>query len=40
LSLNARSYVFDAGVISLFYAGVKSVKPYFARCIRDALGGP
>jgi predicted nucleic acid-binding protein len=31
LSLNARSYVFDAGVISLFYAGAKSVKPYFDR---------
>jgi predicted nucleic acid-binding protein len=31
LSLNARSYVFDAGVVSLFYAGAKSVKPYFDR---------
>ena len=31
MSLNARSYVFDAGVISLFYAGEKSVKPYFDR---------
>lgn len=31
MSLNARSYVFDAGVISLFYAGAKSVKPYFDR---------
>jgi len=31
LSLSARSYVFDAGVISLFYAGEKGVKPYFDR---------
>jgi len=31
LSLNARSYVFDAGVISLFYAGAKAVRPYFDR---------
>jgi predicted nucleic acid-binding protein len=31
LSLSARSYVFDAGVISLFYAGAKEVKPYFDR---------
>jgi predicted nucleic acid-binding protein len=31
LSLNAHSYVFDAGVVSLFYAGAKSVKPYFDR---------
>ena len=29
MSLNARSYVFDAGVISLFYAGARGVKPYF-----------
>ena len=31
MNLNARSYVFDAGVISLFYAGAKEVKPYFDR---------
>ena len=31
MSLNARSYVFDAGPISLFYAGAKVVKPYFDR---------
>jgi predicted nucleic acid-binding protein len=29
LSPNARSYVFDTGVISLYYAGAKAVKPYF-----------
>jgi len=31
LSLNARSYLLDAGAISLFYAGAKAVKPYFDR---------
>lgn len=31
MSLSARSYVFDAGAISLFYAGAKAVKPYFDR---------
>ena len=31
MSLNARSFVFDAGVVSLYYAGVQAVKPYFER---------
>ncbi|MDA4118035.1 MAG: PIN domain-containing protein [Thaumarchaeota archaeon] len=31
MSLNARSYVFDAGAISLYYAGSKAAKPYFDR---------
>ena len=31
MSLNAHSYVFDAGTFSLFYAGAKAVKPYFDR---------
>ncbi len=31
MSLKARSLVFDAGVVSLYYAGVPSVKPYFDR---------
>lgn len=31
LSLSARSFVFDAGVVSLYYAGASSVKPYFDR---------
>ncbi len=31
MSLNARSYVFDAGVISLFYAGATGVRSYFDR---------
>ena len=39
MSLNARSYVFDAGVISLFYAGEKSVKPYFDRVHSERARG-
>ena len=31
MSLNARSYAFDAGVIFLFYAGVPSVRAFFDR---------
>ena len=31
MSLGARSYTFDAGVVSLYYAGVPTVKPYFDR---------
>lgn len=31
MSLSARSYVFDAGVLSLYYAGDSAVKPYFER---------
>jgi hypothetical protein len=38
LSLRGRSYVPDAGVISLFDAGEKSVKPYFDRVYSSARG--
>lgn len=31
MSLKARSYAFDAGVVSLYYAGALTVKPYFDR---------
>jgi predicted nucleic acid-binding protein len=39
LSLNARSYVFDAGAISLFYAGANAVKPYFERIFSGRARG-
>jgi predicted nucleic acid-binding protein len=39
LSLNARSYLFDAGVISLFYAGAKAVRPYFERVFSGRARG-
>jgi predicted nucleic acid-binding protein len=39
LSLSAGSYVFDAGVISLYYAGAKAVKPYFDRVSSGTAGG-
>ena len=39
MSLNARSYVFDAGVISLFYAGTKAVVPYFDRVFSGRARG-
>ena len=31
MSLNARSYLFDAGLFSQFYEGASEVKPYFDR---------
>jgi predicted nucleic acid-binding protein len=31
LSTSARSYLFDAGIISLYYRGERSVKQYFDR---------
>lgn len=31
MSLNARSYLFDAGAFFLFYSGEKRIKPYFDR---------
>lgn len=39
LSLNARSFVFDAGVVSLYYAGVQDVKPYFDRVFSGRTRG-
>lgn len=39
MSLNARSYLFDAGIISLFYAGSRVVKPYFDRVFTGAARG-
>ena len=39
LSLNSRSYSFDAGVISLYYAGAASVKPYFERVFSGRARG-
>jgi predicted nucleic acid-binding protein len=39
LSLNARSYLFDAGVLSLFYEGERSVKPYFDRVFSARVNG-
>ena len=39
MSLNARSYVFDTGAISLFYAGAKAVKPYFDRVFSGRARG-
>src|SRR5438552_16738474 len=31
LNLRSRSYLFDAGVLSLYYAGASAVRPYFER---------
>ncbi len=31
MSLNAKSYQLDAGIIFLFYSGVAQVRPYFER---------
>lgn len=39
MSLSARSFVFDAGVISLYYAGSKAVRPYFERVYYGAARG-
>ena len=39
MSLNARSFVFDAGAISLYYAGSKAAKPYFDRVYSGASRG-
>lgn len=39
MSLNAKSYLFDAGIISLFYAGDKKVKPYFDRVFASHAKG-
>jgi predicted nucleic acid-binding protein len=39
LSLNARSYQFDAGVLLLFYSGMSSVKPYFDRVFNKRASG-
>ncbi len=39
MSLNARSYLFDAGIISLFYAGSRTVKPYFDRVFSRVARG-
>lgn len=39
LSLNAKSYLFDAGVLSLFYEGDPYVKPYFERVSSPRANG-
>jgi predicted nucleic acid-binding protein len=39
LSLSARSYVLDAGALSLYYAGAASVKPYFERIFSGKARG-
>ena len=39
MSLNARSYAFDAGVIFLFYAGVPSVRAFFDRVFAGRASG-
>src|SRR5208337_1780506 len=39
LSLSARSYALDAGVLSLYYAGAASVKPYFDRVLSGKARG-
>ncbi len=33
MSLNARSYLLDAGILALYYAGKRAVKPYFDRIL-------
>ena len=33
MSLNARSYLLDAGILALYYAGKRDVKPYFDRIL-------
>ncbi len=37
--MSARSYVFDAGAISLYYAGTEAVKPYFVRVFSGRARG-
>lgn len=39
MSLGARSYALDAGVISLYYAGTAAVKPYFERIFSGKARG-
>ncbi len=39
MSLSARSYTFDAGVVSLYYAGAAIVKPYFDRVFSGRARG-
>jgi uncharacterized protein len=39
LSLSARSYVLDAGALSLYYAGAASLKPYFERIFSGKARG-
>lgn len=39
MSLSARSYVLDAGALSLYYAGAASVKPYFERIFSGKARG-
>lgn len=39
MSLSARSYLLDAGVISLYFAGKASVKPYFDRILSKRAEG-
>lgn len=37
--LSTRSYVFDAGAISLYYAGLEAVRPYFLRVFSGKARG-
>jgi predicted nucleic acid-binding protein len=37
--LSTRSYVFDAGTISLYYAGSEAVRPYFLRVFSGKVRG-
>jgi predicted nucleic acid-binding protein len=37
--LSSRSYVFDAGAISLYYAGSEAVRPYFLRVFSGRARG-
>ena len=39
MSLNARSYLLDAGVIAIYFAGHASVKPYFDKVISGRATG-
>ena len=39
MSLNARSYLFDAGALSLFYQGEQSLKIYFDRVFHGEARG-
>ena len=39
MSLNARSYALDAGVIFLFYAGVPSARAFFDRVFPGRASG-
>ena len=38
-ALSTRSYVFDAGAISLYYAGSEEVRPYFLRVFSGKARG-